>query len=118
MSAVATVGAFVTSGPGNAISPAVATILAAVLLYRLVRHPPEPRLWTRRRAIATGVVGGVVSLVTVGCMVWVVAIRPEWESKAAGVIGVVFILGFLAWMVRLARAEHAESLAIARQTDL
>ncbi|MEV0283933.1 hypothetical protein AB0H36_07390 [Kribbella sp. NPDC050820] len=51
-------------------------------------------------------------------MVWVVAIRPEWELKAAGVVSVLFILGFLAWMVRIARAEHAEALAIAQQTDL
>ncbi|MFI7059366.1 hypothetical protein ACIBL3_00105 [Kribbella sp. NPDC050124] len=117
LSAVGTVGAFVTSGPGNAISPAVTTVLAAVLLYRSVRHPPAPRLWTRRRVVATGVVGGGASLVTVGCMVWVVAIRPELELKAAGAFGALLVLGSLVWLVRFARAEHAEALAIAQQTE-
>jgi len=117
MLVVATVGAVLTDGPRAALSPAFGTIVIGVLLVRFVRNPPAPRLWSKQRVIASGVVFGLTGSAVIGCMVWVMVIRPEWSIRGVAIFGILFVLGTLLWTLRMAQTEHREALQLAQESE-
>jgi hypothetical protein len=106
---VALVGTLVTQGWQHAISPALMAVLCGFVLVRLLKHPPTPKPWTRRRVVlsAAGIVP--VTLVALGLFVWLSIVASDGSVRIAAAVGVAFVIAVPLWFLRKAQREHQES---------
>ncbi|MFC5261708.1 hypothetical protein ACFPJ1_06260 [Kribbella qitaiheensis] len=112
--AICTVGLLVTDGPRAALSPALGAVINGVLLYRLVKHPTPPRIWSKQRFIAYVVVVGVAGLVTAAVLTWVaVVIVPDWPTRLLALVLIALVPVGALWGVQMVRKEdHAARQAL------
>ena len=112
--AICTVGFLVTDGPRAALSPALSAAIVGVLLYRLVKHPTPPRIWSKQRFIAYVVVVGVAGLVTAAALAWVaVVVVPDWPTRLLFLVLIGLVPVVALWGVQMVRKEdHAARQAL------
>ncbi|TCN35320.1 hypothetical protein EV644_116113 [Kribbella orskensis] len=112
--AICTVGLLVTDGPRAALSPALGVGIVGVLLYRLVKHPTPPRIWSKQRFIAYVVVVGVAGLVTAAALAWVaVVVVPDWPTRLLFLVLIALVPVGALWGVQMVREEdHAARQAL------
>ena len=103
--AICTVGLLVTDGPRAALSPALGVVIDGVLLYRLVKHPTPPRIWSKQRFIAYVVVVGVGGLVTVAALAWVAVVVPDWPTRLLFLVLIALVPVVALWGVQMVREE-------------
>jgi hypothetical protein len=103
--AVCAVGLYVTSGLSDALSPALGCVILGVLLYRLVKRPTPPRIWSRQRFIAYVAIVGVTGLVTMAVFVWVLLVVPDWPTRVLASVLIALIPVGALWGVRMVRNE-------------
>jgi hypothetical protein len=102
---VVAIGLGVTGSPRAALWPTAMAILNGVVLYKMVRNPPEPTPWTRSRAIAGAVIFGTSGLAVIIALVWILTVRSEWPIRTVAVIGILTVPALGVWLVRVARAQ-------------
>jgi hypothetical protein len=115
VSAVSALGLVLTDDPRAALSPTLGLIVCGGILYKLVRHPPAPRRWTRQRLIVRTSILGAVSVPVLVCFIWVAVIRPEWPIRLVAVIGILSVPALVLWFVRTARAEDQAARMIVQE---
>src|SRR3981189_581673 len=96
------VGPFTTVGPRAALWPGLVAIFAGTVLYRIVRHQPTPRRWSKRRVIISAAVLGPVSAVVVGVLVGVLLSVPDWPTRLIAIFGIVLVPAMILGGVRRA----------------
>jgi hypothetical protein len=105
MLAVAAIGRGATDDPKAAIVPALAAVGVGIWLYSVVRHPPTPTRWTRRRVILSALLVGAVTAVTLGVLAWAALTVTDWPSRLIALVGFAFIPVVLVWSLRIVRRE-------------
>jgi hypothetical protein len=102
---IAAVIGLVDGRPEDAIVPGLSVVVVGVVVYQQWRRPlPPPKAWTRRRTTVAILVMVPVSIVTLGMFAWV-AIKASWPNWAVGLVGFVFVVAMLVWLVVTARRE-------------
>ncbi|WP_132295348.1 hypothetical protein [Kribbella sp. VKM Ac-2568] len=105
ISTACTVAFLVMDGPRAALSPAFSMVLCGVILYRLVKHPPPPRRWSKQRIIVGAAVLGSGTLVVLAALVRAAVVVPDWPTRLLVLAGIPVVLAIVFWAVRFARRE-------------
>jgi peptidoglycan biosynthesis protein MviN/MurJ (putative lipid II flippase) len=105
VAAACTVAFLAMDGPRAAISPAFSTVLCGVLLYRLVKHPPPPRRWSKQRIIVGAAVLGSATFAVLAALVLGAVVAPDWPTRLLLLAGIPLVLAIVFWAVRFARKE-------------
>ena len=98
-------GLFITDGARAALSPTVSAIVCGVILYRLVRHPPPPTRWNKRRVALSAAVLGPATVALVVTLAWVALVVPDWPIRLFALVGIASVPAIIFWGVRIARHE-------------
>jgi peptidoglycan biosynthesis protein MviN/MurJ (putative lipid II flippase) len=98
-------GLFITDGARAALSPTVSAIVCGVILYRLVRHPPPPTRWNKRRVILSVAVLVPATVAVVVTLAWVVLVVPDWPIRLLALAGMASVPAIIFWGVRIAHHE-------------
>lgn len=109
--AICTVGFLVADGPRAALSPALSTVVCAAVLYRLVKHPPPSRRWSKQRIIVGAAVLGPATLAVLAVLVWVAVVVPDWPTRLLALVVIALVPAIVFWAVRTARKEDQAARA-------
>jgi hypothetical protein len=103
--AICAVAFLVADGPRAAFSPALGAVVSGVVLYRLVKHPAPPHLWSKQRFIAYGAAVGVSGLAVMAVLAWVAVVVPDWPTRLVALVGIALVPVVAPWGVRMVRNE-------------
>lgn len=109
--AICTVGFLVADGPRAALSPALSTVVCAAVLYRLVKHPPPSRRWSKQRIIVGAAVLGPATLAVLAVLVWAAVVVPDWPTRLLALVVIALVPAIVFWAVRTARKEDQAARA-------
>ncbi|TWD79000.1 hypothetical protein FB561_0049 [Kribbella amoyensis] len=103
--AVCTVGLYVTDGVTGALAPALGVVVVGVLLFRLVKHPMSPRIWSKQKFIAYVAFVAVLGLAVMATFVWVLVVVPDWPTRLLAAVSIALVPVVAVWGVRMVRRE-------------
>lgn len=75
------------------------------MLYRLVKHPPPPRRWSRQRIIVGAVILGSATLAVLAALVQGAVVVADLATRLMLLAGIPVVLAIVFWAVQFARRE-------------